>query len=207
MRVKICGLTRTEDVQAAVAAGADALGFVFYPGSKRAVSAAQAAALVATVPAFVSVVGLFVDADSDSVRQVLAQVPLDQLQFHGHEDAAFCRQFGRRYLKAVPMRDLPDRAAVAAYMAAFPDAAAFLCDTFGREQTGGSGERFDWHKLPQDGRRIIVAGGLNADNLGELTAFYQPWGVDVSSGVETMPGQKSFAKMQRFVAQAKRTMI
>ena len=204
MRIKICGLTTPEDVDAAVAAGADALGFVFYPPSKRAVSIAQARDLVAQVPALVSAVGLFVDATRAEVEAVLEAVALDQLQFHGRERADFCRQFGRRYLKAVPMRDLPDRAAVQAYMDAYPDCAGFLCDAFGDKVSGGSGERFDWARLPEDGRRMIVAGGLTDENVEELLAVYRPFGVDVSSGVESVPGRKSFVKMQRFVAKARR---
>lgn len=203
IRIKICGLTTPEDVEAAVQAGADALGFVFYPPSKRAVSIEQAAELVAAVPALVSTVGLFVDAAPAEVRAVLERVPLDQLQFHGKEDAAYCRQFGRRYLKAVPMRELADAGAVSEYMAQYDDCAGFLCDAFGCGQQGGSGECFDWARLPADGARIIVAGGLDADNIGSLLASYRPFGVDVSSGVETMPGRKSFARMQRFIANAR----
>lgn len=204
MRIKICGLTAAEDVRAAVAAGADALGFVFYSRSPRAVNAEQAAALVAEMPALVSAVGLFVDAGYEEVAAVLAQVPLDVLQFHGREPAGFCRQFGRRYVKAVPMRELADARAVQEYMAQYEDCAGFLCDAFGGGQQGGSGERFDWCKLPQDGSRVIVAGGLTPENVGELLAHYRPLGVDVSSGVESMPGRKSFARMQRFVANARR---
>lgn len=204
VRIKICGLTAVEDIHAAVAAGADALGFVFYAPSKRAVSIAQAQELIAAVPALVTTVGLFVDARPEEVQAVLQRVPLDQLQFHGREDAAYCRQFGRRYLKAVPMREMADARVVQDYMHQYHDCAGFLCDTFGGGQQGGSGERFDWSRLPADGSRIIVAGGLDADNIGTLLSAYQPLGVDVSSGVESMPGRKSFARMQRFIASARK---
>lgn len=203
MRIKICGLTCKEDVTAAVNAGADALGFVFYPPSKRAVSIEQAADLIAAVPAFVSTVGLFVNAEVADVEAVLTRVPLDQLQFHGRESPAYCRRFGRRYVKAVPMRELETSQAVTAYIAQYEDCAGFLCDAYGSGQQGGSGERFDWTHLPEDGSRIIVAGGLNPDNIGDLLAVYRPFGLDVSSGVESMPGRKSFARMQRFIANAR----
>lgn len=203
VRIKICGLTAVEDIHAAVAAGADALGFVFYAPSKRAVTIAQAQELIAAVPALVTTVGLFVDAHAHEVESVLAHIPLDQLQFHGREEAAYCRSFGRRYLKAVPMREMADARAVQDYMRQYHDCAGFLCDTFGVGQQGGSGERFDWSRLPADGSRIIVAGGLDADNIGTLLSAYQPLGVDVSSGVESMPGRKSFARMQRFIANAR----
>ncbi|MDO4642272.1 MAG: phosphoribosylanthranilate isomerase [Cardiobacteriaceae bacterium] len=200
VRVKICGLTRVEDVQAAVDAGADALGFVFHPPSPRHLSLTQAETLLAVVPPFVSTVALFADADAATVRQTLANLPLEQLQFHGAEIAAFCRQFGHRWFKAVPMRDLSNQESSARYIAAYPDSSAFLFDAFGRTQSGGSGKTFDWAQLPETLQPRIIAGGLHADNVSTVIQHYHPFAVDVSSGVESAPGLKSSAKMHRFIA-------
>ena len=197
-RIKICGLTRADDVQAAIDCGADALGFVFYDRSPRHVTLAQAERLLARVPPLVSAVGLFVDAPAAVVREALAALPLDQLQFHGAEPAAYCRQFGRRWFKAVPMRDLPSAEAAAAWLAAYPDSSAFLFDAFGKAQMGGSGEVFDWSRLPPTDRPVILAGGLHAGNVGDAIRRFRPFAVDVSSGVESAPGVKSSAKMRAF---------
>ena len=197
-RIKICGLTRADDVQAAIDCGADALGFVFYDRSPRHVTLAQAEKLLVRVPPLVSAVGLFVDAPADTVRATLAAVPLDQLQFHGAESADYCRQFGRRWFKAVPMRDLPSAEAAAAWLAAYPDSSAFLFDAFGKAQMGGSGEVFDWSRLPPTDRPVILAGGLHAGNVADAIRRFRPFAVDVSSGVESAPGVKSSAKMRAF---------
>ena len=151
------------------------------------------------VPPLVSAVGLFVDAPAGSVRATLAAVPLDQLQFHGAESADYCRQFGRRWFKAVPMRDLPSAEAAAAWLAAYPDSSAFLFDAFGKAQMGGSGEVFDWSCLPPTDRPVILAGGLHAGNVGDAIRRFRPFAVDVSSGVESAPGVKSSAKMRAFI--------
>ena len=197
-RIKICGLTRADDVQAAIDCGADALGFVFYDRSPRHVTLAQAEKLLVRVPPLVSAVGLFVDAPADTVRATLAAVPLDQLQFHGAESADYCRQFGRRWFKAVPMRDLPSAEAAAAWLAAYPDSSAFLFDAFGKAQMGGSGEAFDWSRLPPTDRPVILAGGLHAGNVADAIRRFSPFAADVSSGVESAPGVKSSAKMRAF---------
>lgn len=197
-RIKICGLTRADDVKAAVDCGADALGFVFFERSPRHVTLAQAEKLLALVPPLVSAVGLFVDAPAAVVRETLAALPLDQLQFHGSEAADYCRQFGRRWFKAVPMHDLPDAARAAAWLAQYPDSSAFLFDAFGKAQMGGSGEAFDWSRLPPTDRPVILAGGLHAGNVGEAIRRFRPFAVDVSSGVESAPGVKSSVKMQAF---------
>lgn len=199
VRVKICGLTRLEDVQAAVAAGADALGFVFHPRSPRHLELARAERLMAAVPPLITVVGLFADADADTVRATCAALPLDQLQFHGFESAAYCRQFGRRWYKAVPMRDLDDAQAVADWLAAYPDSSGFLYDAYGKTQSGGSGSAFDYGKLPAHSAPRILAGGLHPDNVAAAIRAIRPFAVDVSSGVESAPGIKSSAKMQRFI--------
>lgn len=206
MRVKICGLTRAEDVQAAAEAGADALGFVFYAPSKRAVSVFEAQALLSAVPPFVQTVGLFVNPEAAFVRQVLAAVPLDMLQFHGSETPDFCASFARRWMKAVPMRDL-NASQAADYVRRYAGAAGFLFDAFGEKQMGGSGEAFDWAQLPDSKQPLILAGGLDENNVAAAVRAVRPWAVDVSSGVETAPGVKSSVKMRDFIKAAKTAVL
>lgn len=204
LKVKVCGLTRVEDVQAACGAGADALGFVFYEKSKRVVTTTHVVELVGAVAPFVQTVGLFVNPTIDFVHQVLAAVPLDMLQFHGNESPSFCAQFGRRWIKAVPMRDL-DTTSAYDYVARYAMAGAngFLFDAFGNAQMGGSGEVFDWHTLPKIAQPLILAGGLDVNNVAEAVRIVRPWAVDVSSGVETAPGVKSSVKMHDFICAVK----
>lgn len=199
-RVKICGLTRGRDVRAAVEFGADAIGFVFALNSKRIITPQRAAKLVQWVPAFVSRVGLFLDQDAEQVGRILEQVPLSLLQFHGREDAAFCRQFGLPYIKAVSMNS-----GHAAQQAEedYADAAALLMDSHNPGELGGTGHTFDWSRLTATKRPVILAGGLNPDNVRAAIRLVQPWAVDVSSGVEEAPGIKSAAAMRRFIEQAK----
>ncbi len=188
-------------MRAAVAAGADALGFVFYPPSRRAIAVEKAASIVREMPALVTAVGLFVDPAATFVREVLEQVALDQLQFHGAESAPFCRQFGRRYVKAVPMQTL-DRRQAAYYLTQYADACAFLFDAFGTTSQGGGGQRFDWRQMPPSEKPRIVAGGLAPENVAEAVTRLRPFAVDVSSGVESAPGVKSSDKMSRFIDEA-----
>ncbi len=196
-RVKICGITRIEDGLAAAAAGADAIGLVFHPPSPRAVDIEQARAIATAMPPFVSVTALFVDAGRERVREVLDAVPVDLLQFHGHEPAQDCEGFGRPWIKAVAMREGVDLAAV---MNEYAAAAGILVDAWHPELPGGSGERFDWDLLPADPvRPLILAGGLNAGNVGEAVNRVRPWAVDVSSGVEREKGIKDPDAMTRFV--------
>lgn len=196
-RIKICGITRPEDALEAVRLGADALGLVFYGRSPRAVTPAQAAGLVAVLPPFVTAVGLFVDPDAGFVREVLAAVPLDLLQFHGDESPAFCAQFDRRFIKAVRMRPDVDLHAEAARYAA---ADGLLLDAYRPGVPGGTGERFDWAAIPQDlGAPVVLAGGLDADNVADAIRAVRPWAVDVSSGVEADKGIKDAAKMAAFL--------
>lgn len=195
-RIKICGFTRREDIEAGVEAGADAVGFVFYPPSPRYVGPEQAAELARAVPPFVQVVALFVNAEVDVVRRTLESVPVNLLQFHGDEDEAYCRQFARPYLKAARVRPGFD---VAAYAAAYPTARAMLLDAF-VEGYGGAGKVFDWTLIPPGLERpIVLSGGLDAANVGEAIRRVRPAAVDVSSGVETAPGIKSADKMRDFV--------
>jgi phosphoribosylanthranilate isomerase len=195
-RIKICGLTRVTDLQAAVALGADAIGFVFYPPSPRALTAAQAAELARQLPPFVTLVGLFVNADPAQVRDTLRQVPIQLLQFHGDEDAVYCRQFGLPYIKAARVRPGFD---LLEYAARFPDARGLLLDAF-VEGYGGAGQTFDWTLIPERlPLPLILSGGLDADNVGAAIRQLQPWAVDVSSGVE-VPGHKGLKDAARMAA-------
>lgn len=196
-RVKICGITRIEDAQAAVRAGADAIGLVFYPPSPRYLSLEQAAAIAAVAPPFVSVVGVFVDAAPDAVRAVLGKVPLRLLQFQGEETPATCRGFGIPYIKSLRMQDGIDLHAQAA---TYLDAAGLLLDAYTPDQPGGTGRTFDWKRVPRDlNRPVILAGGLTVENVAQAIAQARPYAVDVSSGVERRPGIKDADKIAAFI--------
>jgi len=202
-RIKICGITRPEDGLAAASAGADAIGLVFEPRSPRFVSTEQALSVIRALPPFIKVVGLFVNASSEQVRDVLGRVPLDLLQFHGDEPADFCRIFSRPYLKAIPMREGID---VRSVVGAYPDAAAILLDTHHVELAGGTGERFDWSRIPTDlGKPIVLAGGLTPDNVGDAVRQVRPYAVDVSSGVEQRKGIKDARRIAAFVEAVRRS--
>jgi len=195
-RVKLCGLTRPEDVDAAVAAGADALGFVLWPGSRRAVDEARLTALAARVPAFVTRVGLFVDQDPALIARCARH--LDLLQFHGEESPAACDAFRRPWIKALRMRDGLDLHAAAA---AYRGARALLLDAYRPGVPGGTGETFDWSRIPAGlAKPVILAGGLGADNVAEAIATVAPFAVDVSGGVEAAPGIKDAERMAAFLA-------
>ncbi|HCA24738.1 MAG TPA: phosphoribosylanthranilate isomerase [Pseudomonas sp.] len=201
-RIKICGITREQDALAAAAAGADAIGLVFYAPSPRAVDAAQAARIVAALPPFVTTVGLFVDAEPAAVRAVLAEVPLDLLQFHGEESDDYCRQFGRPYLKAVRVRSADQLQDVATQ---WPGAAGILLDSYKPGVPGGTGEVFDWRLVPRERDwNLVLAGGLAAGNVRQAIDEMQPWAVDVSGGVEAAKGIKDVAKINAFVQEVKR---
>lgn len=196
-RIKICGLTREEDVDAAVAAGADALGFVFYPPSPRYVTAQRAVELVRRIPPFVEVVGLFVNEPPEVVQAVCATLPISILQFHGDEDAAYCRQFSRPYLRAARVRPELD---LVEFAGSFPDARGLLLDAF-VEGYGGGGHVFDWTLIPPDlPGFLVLSGGLTAANVGDAIRRVRPVAVDVSSGVEMGKGIKDHSKIAAFVA-------
>jgi phosphoribosylanthranilate isomerase len=196
-RIKICGLTREADVEAAVAAGADAVGFVFYPPSPRAVSIARAAELARRIPPFVEVVGLFVNAMPVDVRAACDVVPISLLQFHGDEDAAYCRQFSRPWLRAARVRAGLD---LVEFAGSFPDARGLLLDAF-VEGYGGGGHVFDWTLIPPDlPGFLVLSGGLTVANVGDAIERVRPAAVDVSSGVESGKGIKDHAKIAAFVA-------
>jgi phosphoribosylanthranilate isomerase len=202
-RVKICGITRVEDALAAAEAGADAIGLVFYAGSKRVVSLQQAQTIVASVPPFVTVVGLFVNAARNEIEAVLSAIPLGLLQFHGDESADYCSSFRRPFIKAVRMKAGVDLDAASQ---GFDQAQGLLLDAWDAGSFGGTGQTFDWKNArPTAARsRIIVAGGLTPANVAEAISTARPWAVDVSSGVELAPGIKSAALMQSFISEVQR---
>jgi len=200
VKVKICGLTRLQDVQAAVAAGADALGFVFTPRSRRALQPDAALALVRPVPAFVARVGLFMDQDEAEVRRVLERVPLNLLQFHGQEEAAFCGSFGLPYIKALAMGSAPS---LTRAEQVYADASGLLLDSHVDGQVGGTGQTFDWAQIPELDLPLILAGGLTPANVRQAVRRVRPWAVDVSSGVEDAPGIKNIDSMKTFINEAK----
>lgn len=202
VRVKICGLTRAEDARAAAAAGADAVGLVFYPRSPRHVSLEQARIVTAALPPFVTVTGLFLNPAREEVEQVLAAVRLDLLQFHGDEPPEFCRSFGPRYIKAVPMGEGVD---LHEYARRYSDAAALLLDSNRAGQKGGTGVTFAWTTVPEiSAPPVILAGGLTPENVATAVGIVRPYGVDVSSGVESAPGVKDGARIAAFVDEVSR---
>jgi phosphoribosylanthranilate isomerase len=201
IRVKICGITSVADAQTAVKAGADAIGLVFYAPSPRAVSVAQARAIAASVGPFVTVVGLFVNAEESYVNEVLANVAVHLLQFHGDESREFCEQFQRPYMKAIRMHPELD---VAPAIAEYPSAAAILLDAYRPGVPGGTGETFDWQRVPAPAARpIVLAGGLTPENIALAVQSTQVYGVDVSGGVESAPGKKDAQKVEQFIRNAK----
>ena len=197
-RVKVCGITRESDALAAAQHGADAVGFIFWRPSPRFVEAERAGSIAALLPPFVTPVCVFVNPTAEEVRAVLRQVPWATLQFHGEEPPEFCAQFGRRYVKAARMR--PDLDLIR-YAAQYAGAAGWLIDTFDESSYGGTGARFDWNLLPRDlGGPWILSGGLTVNNVGDAVRRLRPWGVDVSSGVETEKGIKDAQMIAAFMS-------
>jgi phosphoribosylanthranilate isomerase len=201
VRVKICGITRLQDLHAACEAGADALGFVFYEKSPRHVSLEAAAELVRALPPFVQSVGLFVNAKPSFIETALKAVALDLLQFHGDETPADCARHGRPYIKAVRVNRDTDLLKCAADFAA---ARGLLLDAWVPGVPGGTGERFDWSLIPANlPKAVILSGGLTPDNVAEAVQRVRPWAVDVSSGVEQAKGIKDAHQIAQFIAKAK----
>lgn len=201
-RVKICGITRPEDARVAALEGADAIGLVFYEPSPRAISLSAAAEVVAAIPAFVSVVGLFVNPEAAFVEEVLGRVPLDLLQFHGDESPEFCGQFNRRWLKAVRVQKADD---INEAFARFSRASGLLVDAYDPLQYGGTGKCFDWSMIPETRPLpLILAGGLNSDNVARAVEQVRPWAVDVSGGVEARKGIKDQKRMTEFLKEVQR---
>lgn len=196
-RVKICGITRPQDGKNAAEAGADAIGLVFYPKSPRVVSIAQAQAIVRELPVFTIIVGLFVNATTEEINQILAQVPLDRLQFHGEESPTACEQFGKPYIKAFRMRPELEIAELAHRYAS---ASALLVDSYVPGIKGGTGVVFDWERLPKIlSKPLILAGGLTPENVGQAIRTVKPYAVDVSGGVESTKGIKDSQKINAFM--------
>lgn len=196
-RVKICGITNRADLDAAVAAGADAVGLNMYAESPRHVDAAGARELAASTPPFVTIVGLFANHDANTVKALCEQVDFDLLQFHGDETDAFCASFGRRFIKALRVAPGADIAAAAA---SYPRSAGLLLDAYVDGLYGGSGTSFDWDAVPALHRPVILAGGLDAGNVADAIRRLRPYGVDVSTGVEASPGKKDTGKIESFIA-------
>lgn len=201
VKVKICGITSADDALAAVEAGADAIGFMFYAPSPRCVRFERAAKIIHELPPFVARVGVFVNPTEEEVRRAIAECGIDTLQFHGEEPPEFCRRFGLKTIKAFRIRDRESLQATVAY----PDQ-AWLLDSFVAGKPGGTGEVFNWEiarEATQRSRRVILAGGLTPENAAEAVRKVQPYGLDVSSGVESSPGKKDPAKVRAFIAAAK----
>ncbi len=197
-RVKICGITRLEDARAAVGLGADAIGLVFYPPSPRAVTPETAAAIVESLPPFVSVVGLFVDEARSRIAEILKTVPLDLLQFHGEESPEQCAGHGRPWIKAIRMHESVDLISV---MHEYAGCAGLLLDTYQAGVPGGTGVTFDWDRIPRKlASNIILAGGLNPQNVEQAIRQVHPYAVDVSGGVEAAKGIKDADKLAAFIA-------
>jgi phosphoribosylanthranilate isomerase len=197
-RVKVCGITRESDALAAAEHGADAIGFIFWRPSPRFLEAERAGAIAALLPPFVTPVCVFVNPTAEEVRAALRRVPSAMLQFHGEEPREFCGQFGCRYIKAVRMRPGLD---LIKYTAQYADAAGWLIDAFDESTYGGTGAPFDWNLLPpMPGKPWILSGGLTVSNVGAALRRLRPWGVDVSSGVETAKGIKDAQLIAAFVS-------
>jgi phosphoribosylanthranilate isomerase len=196
-RVKICGITRVEDALSAVEQGADAIGLVFYPPSPRYVSASQAAEIAQVLPAFVTVVGLFVDALSADIEAVLSKVPIDLIQFHGNETPEQCRRYEKPYIKAIRVKTDTN---LIQYQSDFSDAKALLLDTYTDGVPGGTGQVFDWNVIPKHmTKQLVLAGGLDANNVTQAIKLVKPYAVDVSGGVESAKGIKDAAKIAAFM--------
>ncbi len=201
-RVKICGITRIEDGLAASAAGADAIGLVFYAPSPRSVDIDQAIAIRRALPPFVTVVGLFVNESEDTVARVAERVKLDVLQFHGDEPPSDCERSGMPYMKAIRVNDNVDLHAVSKRYA---NARALVLDSHDEKLWGGSGRTFDWRLVPVDiALPIVLAGGLTPANVADAITRLRPFGVDVSGGVEQSPGIKDAARIAKFIQEVDR---
>ncbi|HET8941816.1 MAG TPA: phosphoribosylanthranilate isomerase [Rudaea sp.] len=197
VRIKFCGMTRVADVRNAVTLGVDAIGLVMTRKSARRVELQHAGEIRAAIPPFVAAVALFMDDDPGWIREAVAAFSPDLLQFHGSESATHCTCYDRAYLKAVAMGGGANAGAV---IEQHPDAAGFVLDGHVAGELGGSGQRFDWSRVPRDLRQpLILAGGLTCDNVTAAIRTAQPFAVDVSSGIESAPGIKDVEKMRRFV--------
>jgi phosphoribosylanthranilate isomerase len=201
-RIKFCGLTRAEDVRLAVELGVDYVGLVFAPRSPRKLLLGQARMLRELVPEEIAVVALAMDNTAADIEAILENVRPDLLQFHGGEDDAFCAGFGTPFLKAIAMGGGVEDAAIVA--AGFPSAYGYLLDGHAQGEQGGSGQRFDWKRVPRLDKPVLLAGGLSSENVAIAIRTARPWGVDVSSGIESAPGIKHPERMRLFLDEARR---
>lgn len=201
-RIKFCGITRSEDLDFAVSLGVDALGFVFCEKSPRNLTISSAEKLLLTCPPFISRVGLFMNAEASTIESVLSSVHLDLLQFHGEETAEFCASFNMPYIKSIAMGEMQEHDRCFAYTSA----TGLLLDSNELGKPGGTGEVFDWQKIPNDiNQPIILAGGLNTENVSNAIQAVRPFAVDVSSGIELKKGIKDRQKMKQFVTAVRAT--
>jgi phosphoribosylanthranilate isomerase len=202
IRVKICGITRPQDALAAAMAGADAIGMVFYPGSQRCISIDTANAIIASLPPFVTTVGLFVDASRDQINSVLRNVSLDMLQFHGSESQQDCLGYAKPYIKAIRMKAGLD---LMQQLKMYDKSTGLLLDTYVEGVAGGTGQTFNWEMIPANvDKPLILAGGLNAGNVADAIRRVRPYAVDVSGGVEASVGIKDAGKLTEFIQQIRK---
>ena len=201
VKVKICGITNLEDAQAAAEAGADALGFVFYPYTPRFIDPGKARAIIAKLPVFITSVGVFVDESEDLIRRIIREGGIQILQFHGSESPVLCTRFREKVIKAIRIKDEESISEMQMY-----DVDTFLLDTYLDCAKGGTGKTFNWKyaEMAKKNGRIILSGGLNPSNIGDAVRKLKPYGVDVSSGVEISPGKKDHVKIREFVREAKK---
>jgi len=200
-RIKICGIKHLDDALKAIECGADAIGLIFVEKSPRYASLTDARVIAESLPPFVTVVGLFMDATEETVREALKVVPLNLLQFHGDESPAFCDQFEIPYIKVLRMRDNVN---VVAFAQEYPNASGILLDTYSKAG-GGSGQTFDWSLIPENiPLPLILAGGLNPENVASAVETVKPYAVDVSSGVESEPAIKDHKKIEQFIKEVQR---
>lgn len=196
-RIKICGINHRDDALKAVECGADAIGLIFVEKSPRYASLTDARVIAESLPPFVTVVGLFMDAPAETVREALNVVPINLLQFHGDESPEYCDQFEMPYIKVLRMRDNVN---IVAFAQEYPNAAGILLDTYHKGVGGGTGQSFDWSLIPDDiSFPLILAGGLNPENVASAVETVKPYAVDVSSGVESAPAVKDHKKIEQFI--------
>lgn len=204
VKVKICGITNLEDALAAAEAGADALGFVFYPESPRFIEPGEVRNIISKLPVFITTVGVFVDESEEMIRRIIRESGVQTLQFHGEESPLLCMRFREKVIKAVRVKDAESINSMKMY-----PLDTFLLDTYHEKVKGGTGRTFDW-KIAEKAKeygRIILSGGLTPSNVGEVIARVQPYGVDVSSGVEISPGKKDHRKIREFMKEVRRKNV
>jgi phosphoribosylanthranilate isomerase len=201
VKIKICGITNIEDAMAAVDMGADALGFNFYKKSPRFIEPQKAAEIIAQLPPFIVPIAIFVNESEDKILEALKSACIHGVQFHGDETPEFCQRFGNHVIKAFQVKDKESLKHMSHYRVS-----AYLLDSYKEGMRGGTGETFDWHLavVAKTFGRVILAGGLNPDNVAEAVKLVQPYGVDVAGGVEREKGVKDHGKMKKFITEVRR---